>query len=356
MTIDLSVVMPVKNAMPYLDEAIQSVLEQSWSSFEFVIRDDGSTDDSRSRLRDWARKDARIRLFESDSSLGPSGSSNWVVRQARGSIIARMDADDISEPDRLEKQLSLMRANPEVVLTGSIPLGIDHLGRVVRPADLSTIASRSFSAPFAHGSIMFSKASFDQCGGYREECRFWEDLDFYRRMASLGRILVGIVPIYRHRFSETSTRLTSPSDEVERAVNLMFLCRAAANRGEDYEPLLRAAQQNPAAKIHPDTFVSLSMISVGAAVRPKLLVRMLRRAHLRLNRSSARALLWMTFATLWPRGLRSLLRTRAKLRHQVVDPRILKRGFYEWTHGTGLASYEPRDVPQIARSPSRQGS
>jgi glycosyltransferase involved in cell wall biosynthesis len=344
MTIDLSVVMPVKNAMPYLDEAIESILGQSWSSFEFVIRDDGSTDGSRNRLRDWARQDSRIRLFESDSSLGPSGSSNWVVRQARGSIIARMDADDISEPERLERQLSLMR-DPEVVLTGSSPLGIDRSGRVVRDADLSAIARRSFSAPFAHGSVMFSKAAFDQCGGYREECRFWEDLDFYRRMASLGRILVSVAPLYRYRFSETSTRLTSPSIEVERAVNLMFLCRAAADRGEDYEPLLRSSQRNPETKVNPDVFVALSMISVGAAKPPKLFLRMLRKARLKLNRSSTRALLWMTLATLWPRGLRSLLRIRAKLRHQVVDPEIMSRGFYEWTHGTLLAPHRTYKIP-----------
>lgn len=333
MTIDLSVVMPVKNAMPYLDEAIGSILGQTYSNFEFVIRDDGSTDESRARLRDWARRDSRIRLSESDTSLGPSGSSNWVVRQAQGTIIARMDADDISEPDRLERQLFLMRANPDVVLTGSIPLGIDHDGRIVRDADLSAIARQSFSAPFAHGSIMFTRAAFDRSGGYREECRFWEDLDFYRRMAAQGRILVGVVPLYRHRFSETSTRLTSPSVDVERAVNLMFLCRAAADRGEDYEPLLRAAHHDPETKFHPDTFVSLSMISVGAAQRPKLLVRMLKRARFRPDLSSARALVWMTLATLSPRGLRSLLRIRARLRHEAVDPQILRHGFYEWTHG-----------------------
>ena len=325
--------MPVKNAVPYLDEAIESILKQSWSNFEFVIRDDGSTDGSRARLRDWARRDPRIRLFESDTSLGPSGSSNWVVREARGSVIARMDADDISEPERLENQLLLLKENPGVVLTGSIPLGIDRSGRVVRDADLNAIAKQSFSAPFAHGSIMFLKEAFDRCGGYREECRFWEDLDFYRRMASQGRILVGVIPLYRHRFSETSTRLTSPSMEVERAVNLMFLCRAAADRGEDYESLLQDCQKYPEIKIHPDAFVSLSMISIGAAQSPKLLVRMLKRARFRLDISSARALLWMTLGTLWPRGLRSLLRTRAKLRHQPVNPEILRLGFYEWTHG-----------------------
>lgn len=344
--------MPVKNAMPYLDEAVESILGQTWPDFEFLIRDDGSTDASRARLRDWARRDPRIRLIESDTSLGPSGSSNWVVREARGAMIARMDADDISEPDRLEKQITLMRANPDVVLTGSIPLGIDHDGRVVRDADLSAIARRSFSAPFAHGSIMFSKAAFDRSGGYREECRFWEDLDFYRQMAAIGRILVFVTPLYRHRFSETSTRLTSPSADVERAVDLMFRCRAAADRGADYEPLLRAAQDSPRRKIHPDAFVSLSMISVGAGLRPNLFSRMLRRAQFTPSGATVRALLWMTLATVWPRGLRSLLRTRANLRLQEVDPQILKRGWYEWTNATGLTPREPRIVPQVASGPS----
>src|SRR5437764_6248747 len=95
----LSVVMPVHNALPHLDEAVQSILGQTYTKFEFVIYDDGSTDGSTERLRYWAEQDGRIRLTVGKRNLGPVGSSNFVVGKASGDLIARMDADDISHPD-----------------------------------------------------------------------------------------------------------------------------------------------------------------------------------------------------------------------------------------------------------------
>jgi glycosyltransferase involved in cell wall biosynthesis len=89
----VSVVMPVHNALPHLDAAVSSILDQSFSNIEFVIYDDASTDGSTERLREWALKDSRIRLFEGDPNLGPALSSNCVVEKASSQLIARMDAD-----------------------------------------------------------------------------------------------------------------------------------------------------------------------------------------------------------------------------------------------------------------------
>src|SRR5437868_4189969 len=91
----VSVVMPVHNALPYLDAAVQSILDQSFDDFEFVILDDASTDGSSERLRHWASTDKRIRLIEEKQNLGPAGSSERVARAASATIVARMDADDI---------------------------------------------------------------------------------------------------------------------------------------------------------------------------------------------------------------------------------------------------------------------
>src|SRR5438445_13136781 len=90
----ISVVMPVYNALPHLDAAVRSILDQDFSDFEFVILDDASTDGSTERLGEWAAADGRIRLLESERNLGPVGSSNLIVEQARAPLIARMDADD----------------------------------------------------------------------------------------------------------------------------------------------------------------------------------------------------------------------------------------------------------------------
>src|SRR5207302_7707366 len=78
----ISVVMPVYNALPHLDAAVRSILDQTFRDFEFVIYDDGSTDGSAERLRDWAARDPRIRLIEGKHNLGPAGSSAVVVEQA----------------------------------------------------------------------------------------------------------------------------------------------------------------------------------------------------------------------------------------------------------------------------------
>ena len=106
----VSVVMPVHNAMPYLDVAVESILGQTFADFEFVILDDASTDGSTARLREWADRDPRIRLLEEKRNLGPALSSQRVAEAARAPIVARMDADDVSYPRRLEEQLEVLRS------------------------------------------------------------------------------------------------------------------------------------------------------------------------------------------------------------------------------------------------------
>src|SRR6266849_4896317 len=150
----ISVVMPVYNALPFLDESIRSILEQTLSDFEFVILDDASTDGSVERLREWSPRDGRIRLHESRQRLGLSGSSNAVVAKARAPIVARMDADDIAHPDRLRRQWNIMESRPDVAVIGALCNGIDASGREVRPRDRWRLLRRSVFIPFPHGSAM----------------------------------------------------------------------------------------------------------------------------------------------------------------------------------------------------------
>ena len=337
--------MPVRNALPYLDLAVESILGQSFADFEFVIRDDDSTDGSRERLRYWAAKDSRIRLFEGERSLGPAGSSNWVVAQARAPVVARMDADDVSLPGRLDREYQILENDRDAVLVGSVWEGIDRQGRVVREPDLSVIGANGFAAPFAHGSIMFRRDAFERAGGYRAECNFWEDLDLYVRMASFGRVLVTAEPLYRHRFSETSTRLTSHRTEVEASVDRMFRCRSAYERGEDYGPLLRADDgPDRDAKRDPNTFLSLGFITLWSGLRPPTLGQLLRRGALRPDLKSARALVWALWATASPRSLRYLMRVRLRLKSEEAKKRFGGRTLWEWqvarnpAPGVGAAS------------------
>jgi glycosyltransferase involved in cell wall biosynthesis len=330
--------MPVRNTLPYLDAAIESILGQSFGDFEFVILDDGSDDGSLERIRHWAGRDARIRVLEEASSQGPVGSSNLVVAQSRAPIVARMDADDVAAPDRLRRQLDLLARHPDTVLVGSLWEGIDREGRVVREPDLSALLASSFAAPFAHGSVMFRRRAFDQVGGYRPACRYWEDLDLSLRMAEQGRVLVIREPLYRHRFSETSTRLTSRRREVEEAVDLMFRCRAAYRRGEDYEPLLLRPRGGRSGRLHPYTFLSLGFISLWSGLRPPTLRRLLGAGALGADAETARALVWALWATVSPLSLRAVMRMLLRLRNRRAAVRLGSAVLCEWPPERMLAN------------------
>jgi glycosyltransferase involved in cell wall biosynthesis len=326
----LSVVMPVRNALPYLDAAVESILGQTHRNFEFVIRDDDSTDGSRERLRYWAARDPRIRLFEGEACLGPANSSTWVVAQARADYVARMDADDISHPDRLARELSILSSRPDAVLLGSVWEGIDRHGRIVREPDFSTLRSAGFAAPFAHGSIMFRRAAFEQVGGYRQECDFWEDLDLYVRMAGIGRVLVVAEPLYQHRFSETSTRLTSRRPQVEAAVDLMFRCRRAHNAGQDYTPLLYAPRDLEA-RHNPATFLSLDFITLWSGLRPRTLGKILRHGRIGFDTVTAKALVWSLWAMASPGTLRQVMRAMLRARSRKAHEALAGQSVFEWS-------------------------
>jgi glycosyltransferase involved in cell wall biosynthesis len=318
----LSVVMPVRNAMPYLDAAVESILAQTHRNFEFIIRDDDSTDGSKERLRYWAAQDDRIRLHEGDTCLGPANSSNWVVAQARADYIARMDADDVSLPQRLERELAILQNEADASLLGSVWEGIDRHGRMVREPD--------FSTPFAHGSIMFRRTAFEAIGGYREACNFWEDFDLYVRMAKVGRVLVVTEPLYRHRFSETSTRLTSRRPQVEAAVDLMFRCREAHNAGKDYTTML-GTERNADARLNPYTYLSLGSITLWSGRRPWMLGKILRHGQLAFDAATAQSLVWAIWAMASPGTLRQWMRLMLHRRSRSARAALVGLSVFEWS-------------------------
>jgi glycosyltransferase involved in cell wall biosynthesis len=214
----LSVVMPVYNASSFLDEAIRSILNQTFTDFEFVIFDDGSTDESIGIIEDWKKRDARIRVHRSDKRLGLSVSSIEAVALARAPIVARMDADDRSHPDRLKREWEILAARPEVVLVGTLADGIDGQGNKVRSRDRWRIVRRSRFAPFPHGSVMFRKDAYQAVGGYCPTLVAAEDQDLYHKLTSLG--LVTTLPdlLYHYRYhSQSSTAL--PLEEIRTGAN-----------------------------------------------------------------------------------------------------------------------------------------
>jgi len=116
---EISVVMPVYNAEKYLNEAIDSVLNQTYSSFELIILNDNSSDTSKAIIESYLAKDSRIFFIDKETNVGPANLRNEGFELARGTFIALLDADDIAKPTRFEKQIAVLNNNPEIGVCGS---------------------------------------------------------------------------------------------------------------------------------------------------------------------------------------------------------------------------------------------
>jgi glycosyltransferase involved in cell wall biosynthesis len=323
--------MPVHNALPYLHESIGSILGQTFTDFEFIILDDASTDGSHAALRRWAPEDGRIRLYEGRRKLGPAGSSNFVVAKARAPLIARMDADDISHPERLGKQWETIARRPDIALVGTLYDGIDAHGRHVRPRDRWRLAWRTVFPPFPHGSVLFRRAIFDEIGGYREECVGWEDQDLFLRIRNRGRVVVLTEALYRYRFQVNSVTCGAAAASAARVIGLRHRCLAEFRRGRDYTRLLAEAERNGS---HPtalaDALYLRGSMRLWAGHPPAILGPVLQHRSLALGPRTLRTLVWATWASVSPASLRLFLRAFIRTRDFLASYSIKDEGIYEW--------------------------
>jgi glycosyltransferase involved in cell wall biosynthesis len=325
----ISVVMPVHNALPYLDDAVSSILEQTFKDFEFVIFDDGSTDGSTERLQQWAKHDSRIRLIRGQQNLGPARSSNEVVHHASSPLIARMDADDVSYPDRLEKQANILAMQPDVGIIASLCEVLDAGGQKVRGPEMWRLTRKSWFTPFPHGSMMFRRSLYDAIGGYREECEFWEDLDFVLRASERSRILVIPRPLYFYRQSNTSTRIASKQERVEEAIDLRYRSIERIRQNRSYNDVLSRGPARTGEKLDPRVFISLGSLALWTERRPNLARRFLARARLGFNFPTLVAGAWVSWISVSPGSLRALMNAMSRLRNFWVHPKPMDKPV-EW--------------------------
>ena len=300
----ISVVMPVHNARPFLGESIRSILEQTFSDFEFVILDDASADGSVELLREWSLRDKRIHLHESKRRLGLPGSANAVVSKARASIVARMDADDIAHPDRLRRQWNIIEGRPDVAVIGTLCNGIDASGREVRPRDRWRLVRRSVYIPFPHGSAMFRREVFDQVGGYDETANGGEDQDLFSRIAARGRVLTLPDILYSYRYHSSNATLFNGT----RAV------------GENHS-------QNGNALA---AFYMLGAMRLWAGDPPMLLEPMLKKKSLKWNPKTLMILASAIWGHISPPTLRVFLRSSIRARDLLASVRVKDGRPYEW--------------------------
>ncbi len=228
--------MKILNGEVYVDQAVASILNQSFQDFEFIIVDDGSTDGTWEALGKFAEKDNRIILLKNPENLGLPRSANLSLEQVRGQYIAIQDADDWSYPQRLEKQVQYMDAHVECVAVGSQMLVVNHNGTPLRlykvPLNYSEIDHlhmNGFGGMLAHPAMVARTSVVREIGGYGEEFPLSDDYDLLLRLAEKGRL--ENLPDILVRYTQHSSNITGSKEALWRSYKKSALDNAWERRG-----------------------------------------------------------------------------------------------------------------------------
>lgn len=314
----VSVIMPVYNAIPYLFEAVGSILGQTFSDFEFIIIDDGSTDGSTEALLALAASDSRIVLV-SRPNTGYAVALNEALGLARGSFVARMDADDVSLPGRLTLQVAHLRSDAGCVGVGGAMLMIDEAGRPVArfapPADHAEIDAAHLAAMtsvIVHPAVMMRADVLASVGGYRSELEPAEDLDLWLRLAERGRLANLGEPLLKYRLHAGSVSTQRRRSQREQAYAAVM---AACERRGLPAPK-PPADESPGgrADMPHHHWVRMAAVAGNHAVARRFAWKALRAAPLAPQT-------WRTaaIALLGP-AVPAMLRIRGKLRSRAAPP------------------------------------
>ena len=246
----VSVVMSVFNGEKYLHEAINSILQQTFTDFEFIIVDDGSTDSTCRIIQSY--NDPRIILISRENK-GMGVSLNEAILSANGIYIARQDADDVSQLDRLEAEVFFLRNNPKYVAVGSWfeqfnesgSLGINRT-----PVMDSLVRLRLvWGTCFGHGSVMFLRQTAIDAGLYRQAMWPADDYDLWTRLALLGYMTNIPKVLYRYRMhaESASEKHSSKQRQLAKEISLSYALKFRRNDlgsiHHDVECIAKAGQE-----------------------------------------------------------------------------------------------------------------
>jgi len=226
--------MPVYNAARYVGEAIESVLAQTFRDFEFIIIDDGSTDQSAEIVRGYAARDDRI-VFVSRENRGSSATRRQASEMSRADIIAAMDADDACFPDRFEKQIAFLDAHPEIDLVGSLCMISDPDLRPISAPRMPLTHEDNVAAlldgdcTIKGPTVMMRRDALFRAGNYNVDVTRTDDYELWLRFISMGRVANLPDVLLRYRIHGSS--LSGSNSAAQKAEALMYANLERAKRG-----------------------------------------------------------------------------------------------------------------------------
>ena len=186
----ISIIMGIYNGESTVEKAIDSIIDQTYKDWEYIICDDCSTDNTFKILKEYAKKDKRIRIINNNTNSGLAASLNHCLEYVTGEYIARMDCDDISTADRLEKQVAFLESHPELDVCGTYMQAFDENGlkNIIPNKQKPTKYDLPKGAPFYHATILIRTAAMKALNGYcvSKHTERTEDVDLWYRFYSSG--------------------------------------------------------------------------------------------------------------------------------------------------------------------------
>ena len=238
----LTVTLPVYNGMPFVKDAVESVLRQTYTDFRFLIIDDGSSDGTADYLK--SLSDPRLRVILRENQ-GLGNTLNQLFSESETEYVARMDSDDVCAPDRIKTVMAFLESNTDIVMVGcdqAFLVGSKTMNAAPRPTDHESIRRQLLikRPGILHPTIVVRREAWERAGGYRLSGA-GEDLDFCLRMCDVGRVANIPAVLYYYRLHATSLS-NSRRQEINFGYDYGVACALARERGEN-EPELKAYRQ-----------------------------------------------------------------------------------------------------------------
>lgn len=256
-TPEISVILPVYNAAPYVVKAVQSMLRQSFTNFELLLINDGSTDDTDAIIKAHCLADARVRYISRENK-GLIATLNEGIRLSLGRYIARMDADDISEPERLALQYQYLTSHPDVAAVGCAYQLMDEQENIInirKPPRYNWLIKPLFlfGSPFAHPSMMLNKGLIGQHLHYNDAYQYAEDYELWLRLSLRFKLANLAKPLLKYRVLNTSVSRKYATEQRASAARALaeHLCQ----------------QQDPETQLHAQVLMSHAEQSVSTLIK-----------------------------------------------------------------------------------------